>query len=916
MTDPWSPAAESVWGKSRKSDDLWLRLHRHLEDSAAIAGLLWDEWVAPAVRRQISADLPGGEADGRVLLSWLAGVHDVGKATPAFAVKQPSLLGQMHDRGLACPATLPDARQLPHGLAGQVLITRWLKDRHGVRGDVAATFACVVGGHHGVFPSQGQVDTARLGRPGLLGQDAWTTVQGELLDGMADRTRASGRLREWVSRPLPATAQVLLTGLVIVADWLASDDTRFRYDDHRSSADRAADAWSALAMPPMWTPASPPRDVAEHLHSRFPGFAPRPVQAATVETAWTMPEPGLLVVEAPMGVGKTEAALLAAEVLAARFGCGGVFLALPTMATSDAMFARVLDWTSRLPRLDDEQATVYLAHGKARLNERYTGLARIEHVVGVYDDADPGVTSAAVLGWLTGRKKGPLASLVVGTIDQVLFGALQSKHLVLRQLALASKVVVIDEVHAADVYMRQYLHRVLHWLGAMGTPVVLLSATLPPRQRQALLGAYAAGRGSRIDEPAAGLDYPVVTSWSGGGTSRTVVRARTQPQTVLVARLDDDDLVATLREALVSGGCAAVIRNTVGRAQDTYDDLRAEFGENVVLMHSRFVSVDRVAREDQLRAALGPPGRRGHRPERMIVVGTQVLEQSLDIDVDLMISDLAPVDLLLQRMGRLHRHERGARPSRLTDARFLVAGVDWAQEPPAAVTGSLAVYRRSALLRAAAVLDGVLRIGSVRLPDDIPRLVASAYQDGPPGPGAWAEAIEEADTERDERDDRSAMLATRYLLKNPPRSYESLAGLTPSIVDEQPDDGRAQVRDSEDGIEVVVVQRVDGSIRVIPGQHGHSGKAVDTCLEPERATAKAVAACTLRLPLTLTHPRIADRVIGELEGTRFDGWQLSPWLEGVLVLVLDEQLSAHLAGHHLTYDTDRGLVVTRDEEGS
>ena len=236
---------------------------------------------------------------------------------------------------------------------------------------------------------------------------------------------------------------------------------------------------------------------------------PRPMQRAAVEVARSVETPGLMIIEAPMGEGKTEAALAAAEILAARTGRGGICVALPTMATTDAMFGRVHRWLERLPHEDGADVrSVFLAHGKARLNEEFQGLARSSGrwvMSAMGEDLREGGSSTrdklrnppdsvVVSQWMQGRKKGMLANFVVCTVDQVLMGALEMKHLCLRQLALANKVVVIDECHAYDSYMRCYLNRVLEWLGAMGVPVVLLSATLPAQQRREMLTSYQRGQ--------------------------------------------------------------------------------------------------------------------------------------------------------------------------------------------------------------------------------------------------------------------------------------------------------------------------------------------------------------------------------------------------------------------------------------
>ncbi|MFF3606900.1 HD domain-containing protein [Streptomyces sp. NPDC002463] len=270
---------------------------------------------------------------------------------------------------------------------------------------------------------------------------------------------------------LPQPVQVLLTALVIVADWIASNLELFLYypqDISRSSAERAAAAWRGLNLPGPWRPAEPPVDVSELFASRFAlpeRTKARPVQAAAVELARSMTAPGLMVIEAPMGEGKTEAALAVAEIFAARSGTGGVFFALPTMATGNAMFPRLLKRLERLPSLEGQRHSVLLARSKAALNDEFTDLMEVGKVAAVEPDAgrvaqNPSASVRAAAAylvahiWLWGRKKAMLSFFVTGTVDQLLFAGLKSKHLALRHLAVAGKVVVIDEVHAYDTCIR------------------------------------------------------------------------------------------------------------------------------------------------------------------------------------------------------------------------------------------------------------------------------------------------------------------------------------------------------------------------------------------------------------------------------------------------------------------------------
>lgn len=966
-----SPAGPATlpWAKSDRNNDSSLLLWRHMADSAAVAGLLWDEWLPRGIIRRLSVDLDD-KVQARRRLVWLAGAHDLGKATAAFQMQVPELCEGMRGAGFDFRALPNERALLPHSLASMHLLGRWLEECHGWNREVARSYAVVPGSHHGVTPTNREL-LGVPGRPELIGEaPAWRLAQ----DGLADFAAAlagvtPADLAEWSRKPLGLDAQILITATVIVADWLASDSERFRYDDHRDSADRAADAWQGVMLTPAWHPLTPPQDAAALYAERFDlpeGAAPRPVQLAAVEVAREVDRPGLLIIEAPMGEGKTEAALAAAEIFAERSGAGGCFVALPTMATSDAMFSRVRTWIDHLPSQGDARS-LFLAHGKASLNKEFTELRRDSRLGAVGDDAyeprrNRSIPSEAVIAhqWLSGRKKGPLSNFVVGTIDQILFAALKSRHLMLRHLALVGKVLIIDEVHAVDVYMSTYLERVLHWLGAYGVPTILLSATLPSAQRNALLEAYRDGTaaaervreraasGPVVEEadrlglaalleasqspspaqpvenaasPAGLAGYPLITASTDSDPLVRVVPASTRATNVSLERLADDEasLLALLRERLADGGCAVVIRNTVGRAQETMRLLENELGLEVELrlMHSRFVAADRARNDEWLRTHFGPPppglpeqfGE--HRPHRAVIVATQVVEQSLDIDFDLMVTDLAPTDLLLQRIGRLHRHPRSARPTAVAEPRCVITGVeDWAAVPPELEKGSAFVYGDYTLLRSLVALDSHLDGQPVVLPGDIPRLVEATFGEHAATPAAWSEAIDAArrkwKTERAEKEER----AKTFLLRDIETQNGSLLGwLDRGIGEANEEQGRAQVRDSEDTLEVILVQGNEEGLRTLDGLPEGGGRSLPIDAEPPFASAVAAANSSIRLPGIMGKPWHIDRVIRELERNAYPGWQQSRWLSGQLVVVLDDRLRGRVGKWDLQYSRERGLEV-------
>ncbi|GLU49942.1 CRISPR-associated helicase Cas3' [Nocardiopsis ansamitocini] len=966
-SSPWgyglSEAARSVWAKHERDSDGWLPLWRHMGDSAAVAERLWDEWVPRRVRELVADALPGGADDARALAVWLSATHDIGKATPAFACQVEGLAEHMRANGLDMPLQkqMADRSLAPHGLAGQRLLQQWLMERHGWPRGATAQFTIVAGGHHGVPPSDGDIHALKTHSSLLRDRgtaDAWRAAQDELLDRAADLCGIRERLAGWQGAKLPQPVQVLLTALVIVADWIASNPDLFPYfpDGVAGDPERVDAAWHQLDLPRPWAPREPVEDTAALFAARFDlpaGAAVRPVQAAAVDLARSMATPGLMIIEAPMGEGKTEAALAVAEIFAARSGAGGCFFALPTMATGNAMFPRLLDWLGRLP---DERAgtgaySVFLAHSKAGLNKDFAGLAprnrsraRTADVDRDGPDSgwrhrdDSGRASTELVAhhWLSGRKKGMLSSFVAGTIDQLLFAGLKSRHLALRHLAVAGKVVVIDEAHAYDTYMNSYLDLVLSWLGAYGVPVVVLSATLPAARRRELARSYAGAKNGAqgFAEVEAAGEYPLLTAVAPGQAPRLArPEASGRGTEVVVEPLADDlDVLADrLERDLADGGCALVVRNTVARVHETAAHLRARLGEDrVTVMHAQFLDPDRAENDAALLADFGPPGKsdgtaRSHPGGGRVVVASQVVEQSLDVDFDLLVTDLAPVDLLLQRMGRLHRHPRGAgqseRPERLRTARCLVAGADWTAQPPEPVRGSATVYGRHSLLRCAAVLEPFLSGAgdaerTVALPDAISPLVQAAYGPDPVGPPQWKDVLEQALKSHDEKQAVQRDKAEAFLLRPVGADGRALVGWVEAGVGDADDSraGKAQVRDTGESLEVLVVQRrADGALVTVPWLDGDRGGAeLPTGAVPPPELARTVAACGLRLPYRLTvDPRVLDTAIAELEADRVQAWQAkeSYWLAGELVLVLDEDGRARLAGFDLHYTRSDGLEV-------
>ena len=980
-----SAQVRSVWAKFGYDPEShhWLPLWLHLLDAAVVAEHLARHWLAPTTRELIEREFAGSESgltpveEFCLLASWVAGVHDIGKCTPAFSVQAPGLDDRMKEVGLIHePVDRLERRKVPHALAGHVILENWLMDGHGWDLEPAEALASVVGAHHGVPPTTAALTTDYYGHEHLLGEDeAWSATRHELLELVTRRTGAAALLPRWARHRWSQPFLVELSGLLIVSDWIASTEAYFPLlsledDGARLLAPdvhalRAATGLSRLEIPVPWRPRDEGSAPDCLLTSRFnlpDGARATDVQVCALQAARTMDLPGMLIVQESTGGGKTEAALMAAEVLAARTRRSGILFALPTQATTDAMFSRELDWLENIEEAyADEGApsefAAQLLHGRSRLNKeaqllRRRGYEIRDRLLGSLDDLtgetprpigigwdeeeartgraadfeDGRRADLAILAWFSGRKKSMLSDFVVTTVDHLLFGAMRSPHLAMRHLGLSRKVVIVDEVHSYSTYMNVYLDRVLTWLAAYGVPVVLLSATLSEARCSAMVDAYRRGlrlaAGERVRRRPAPKNvhtpFPCLVT-AGEDRTEVVPTASGRRSTVRIRRLTKDALIPLLEEALVDGGCALVVRNTVRRAQETYERLREHFGEDVSLNHARFTIGDRLAKDKDLLNRFGPPRRAGKRPCRAIVVATQVVEQSLDVDFDLLVTDLAPIDLVLQRMGRLHRHQR-RRPPRLAEPACYIDWLPSTSSPePSLEPGAKAIYGEQDMLMSAAALDRVIDgPGVVTVPDNVHDLIEAVYGPDAPVPPSWKEAVDRAWETYATSNSAKHEAAQGFLLNEPERRGKSasLIGWLHVTASDNEERGRAQVRDGEDSLEVILLDlcRVGGQeeLRTLPSAPEAPGAMIPTDRAPDKKIARAMALSAVRLPPRLSNPHRIDQVIDELEKCVVPAWQDDPQLRGQLFLLLDEG-RAQLADTVLEYSPSTGLKEVQSE---
>lgn len=1024
-----TPTTALFWAKTgnNHSPTHGLSLVQHMLDAGSVAARLWDTWLAPGLQRRFSEHLHLSMEDTRALVCWLAATHDMGKATPEFTCqydrqKNNEYFSAYRKRIRQAKFDLPHNLTVPaksgvhpHNKYSQSILTHLLTLTNNVEGmpsDIAVTLASISGAHHGIpaayFPDSHERNILILKQ--LSPQ--WHAVWQELYDITVERFGATSALQQLAEHghTIPVAVQFCITGFVIMSDWIASNPDFFPMGTFGSAEQeqRARIGWQALGLEQRWTAAldTNPDTPADDLYaSRFGWNNPtlRPMQEVVVEAARSMQSGGMMCIEAPMGQGKTEAGLIAAEFLAQATGRTGVAFAAPTQATSNALFDRVTEWvkyqTNNVAQEHGEPVkphSMFLGHSKNRFNKSYEELAHVqtfdeqlypEH--GNDTKTLPLDTALARHNWLSGTKKGLLSSFVVCTIDQVLMTALQARYVMLRHLGLASKVIIIDEVHAYDAYMNQYLSSALYWLGQMNAPVILMSATLPADIRTHLMVRYAEGLKVRTDNSSPqskqnlsprgryaarqarnqsntilDLDYPVIHTLTAedNGTPKKWKVEQPVDQTEIELKLIDDspESVLNVLEPLANDhGCAAVICNTVGRAQEMHEFLSEQFGEeHVILTHSRFTATHRAEQEELLVSKLGKKahyseadGEDSSRPHRLIVVGTQVIEQSLDLDFDVMITDFAPVDLVLQRMGRLHRHDSRSSSERTPAYRKPVCYVRGVKtfgsqdKMPRFPNGSTAVYELMILLSSYAQLLPHFDGEPIRIPADISSLVQKTYQKNGPSeiPEAWSNHKDYEHVKRDyqQNQDHAERRARDYLLRPPNADQDTMADCMKSLLhsndrrfsDEQI--GEAKVRDTDASLEVIAIvverdrkddsENVIKSYRLLPSINGTDeadSLRFDASADdpPTYWQSMQLAASSIRLPYQYSdahNHRIKggklrfEAALEQLEKERIKNWKDSFVLKRQLILPFEEVeagvYSYRLCDYELVYTTQLGL---------
>ncbi len=645
------------WGKFRSPTNFH-RLEHHCADVAACFEALLRDPVMHSRFKQASG-IDDFSVTTAARLAVLAFLHDFGKLNTGFQLK-------VYDR-----KEFPGAPWKSGHIGEALLAPNEICERLGLFeifdswGNAVDPLLCAALSHHG-RPAR------RPTRTGAGPPEIWKPFSG--YDPSSAATLLRERSRAWFPQAfrngpdLPDTPALahLFAGVVTLADQIGSNEEFFKFVPHSDQhyIDRARDIAARAVVELGFHRADRPKNAPPaDVRILFEYEEPRPSQSAVTDAPLDTP---LLILESETGSGKTEAAVLRFAALWRRGLVDGLYFAVPTRAAAKQLHGRISRGLARLFPQDRGVETVlavpgYLVVGKSKGRR----VGRFE----VFWEDEPDEAARLARWSAESARKFLSATAAVGTVDQALLGGLKVKWAHFRAASLARSLLVVDEVHASDAYMTEVLRTVLHGHLDLGGHALLMSATLGSTARAKL-----ATKGRFCAPPpleAEAVPYPVLTLADERGTleTRPIIGAYSTRRVSMNLQpiLDEPSgIAARAIEAARHGAKVLVARNTVTSAQQVFRALLDQGGGALTLRvtgtptlhHSRFAAEDRELLDDAVERVLG----KNRVPGGAVVIGTQTLEQSLDIDADLLISDICPVDVLLQRIGRLHRHQRADRP--------------------------------------------------------------------------------------------------------------------------------------------------------------------------------------------------------------------------------------------------------------
>lgn len=796
------------------------------------------------------------EEELTAFMAYLVSLHDIGKIEYHFQSKDPKMKEQLQEMGIG--KSTVGKEDVRHEKTGATAICQiWEQQEQDE--DAQDIFSALIGAHHQRNHGKG----ARSEEP------LFAEHRRKLEEMMRYRFLPAP---DWRLPEIPdeeGVFEAILLGVMILSDWIASSavfaDAESWIHDCDSETQIARKMGDFLGRSGLKRELV---DWGKHFTDVWPWIPEdgmRMLQQGAEKLMEGKKRHRLILMEAPMGEGKTEAGMYCAVQMLRQWNKDGFYVALPTAATSNQMVSRMKEWF----RVLDIPKWVQLLHGMAWMVDDCTQAG-----TGNAEDQDE------IARWLAPLRRGLLGQFSVGTIDQAMLSVTKARYGVMRLLGLSNKVLVIDEIHSYDVYMGEFIQRLLQWCKAMEIPVVMLSATLPPKLKTKLLRPYTKQTFSKA--------YPLITTVCEDGTIQELpVEKTVKNMTVdlnLLPILNDPKRIAhKAAELTEQGGCLCVLMNTVRQAQQVYSALKTCFDGDLMLFHAQFPAQQRQEIEEKCILKFGKD--KSHRPKRAILVATQVVEQSLDVDFDAMLTAIAPIDLVLQRMGRIFRHDDTVRPPYMQCPSLYVL------IPKGESFGADGYVYPDVLLRQTIhVLTGR---DKVKIPEDLAPLAADGYdEDKVPAQelGKWMEHIIGEQVE--------AGQSQKYLIGTPDKIYSAL-GDSKQLFDDEGENKylKIQTRLGEPSVRIALLEP-------------ELFQLVEACVEKDRVA--KVRNKELAKKVQMQSVSVAERRLDFKESdllyikgdNLLSGVRVYPAVDGV----------CQLSGGRIRFDKELGVMIEEDKE--
>lgn len=751
----------NYWGKAKKNTNDMHLLPYHCLDVASVM----DEWI---MRNRATVEGWSNEMEMsfgllRGLLLFFSSLHDVGKFSITFQNLRPELLHVLQNKNSI------KKYNIKHDQLGWILWKNVLQDCFAEKivgskyipiTDLLDVFACASIGHHGTPPTV-NVD----GLKSLFSESDINASKGfmsDLLDLFIEDHHLC-ELKEWSNKCKETRKKVMkfakkiswqISGIVVLADWVSSGELCTYKKDKESIVSaykevrqRSKSVFNKIGM------YSSKRSKESGFKHLYPDYNPTPLQKACDEIELS-DGPQLFILEDITGAGKTESACTLASRIVSENIADGVFVALPTMATSNAMYERTADIYHSFFLKDHYPPSLMLCHGARHLSKKFSTSKYYGDINDSYAKIDdyPKKDQPFCASWLSNMsKKSLLADVGVGTLDQLLLGTLKMKYQSLRILGMSTKVLIVDEVHAYDAYMMKIFETVIKHHANIGCPIILLSATLSYETKKRIAKAFYEGLSTELPEMGKSNAFPSITKMDKDGTNSISLLPRKESvKSIPVEFLDSlDTVLEKVKSASDSGKCVCWIRNTISDVVDGYYELKNKGVSNIHVFHSRFTLSDRLEIEFDVCRKYGKNSKNTERSGQ-VLIASQVVEQSLDLDFDVLISDLTYIDLLIQRAGRSHRHMRDKLGNPSLDGKdyrdpqtFYIYGPQKTKDPSSKwysdvfQFGNYVYPNNSMLWKTKEVLENE---GEIRLPDRARYMIEYVYGDNIDTPDVFIES--------------------------------------------------------------------------------------------------------------------------------------------------------------------------------